>query len=175
MTRLRVFHRILASAGVAIAMFVAGPTAGNELILAGMRTADLTPQLFPEGLVKRSGIAGGRNGYKFTTFREPELYVAAGRFELAMFWNGIDDEKWPYTRILGMLLSKACGIPEGDLPTKLLDAAYDSKPIGPTEELGGNAGVSRIQRHSVEDGDCRISVEIAGARWHTITTTVTGR
>lgn len=142
---------------------------------ADMRTTDLTPQLFPKGLMTRSGISGGRNGFKFRTFREPELYIAKDRFELAMFWNGIDDEKWPYTRILGMLLSEACGIPEKSFTENLLNAVYDSEPIGPTEELGGNAGTSRIQRHTVEDGNCKIAVEVAGARWHTITTTVTKR
>jgi hypothetical protein len=106
------------------------------------------------------------------TWREPELQLQDAGFQLVLVWNGLDDDKWPATRIAEVLAADVCGqIRQGAMET-LLDRLYQSKSLVPEVDLGGNAGSSFKRRLEGELGACRVEILAEGARWHTLTIAV---
>jgi hypothetical protein len=106
------------------------------------------------------------------TWREPELQLRETGFQLVMVWNGLDDDKWPATRIAEVLAGEICGPVRRGVMEKVLDRLYRSKSLVPEKDLGGNAGSSFKKRLSEPLGTCRLEMLAEGARWHTLTVTV---
>jgi hypothetical protein len=106
------------------------------------------------------------------TWREPELELQSAGFRLVMTWNGLDDDKWPATRIGAVLAAVICGEVRSGTMEALLDRLYRSKSLVPERDLGGNAGASFKKRLREPLGPCRVELHAEGARWHTLTITV---
>lgn len=136
--------------------------------------ADL-PALFPPGLVRQltPGADHPAGGWIFETFRAPELSGTADNAMLSMFYNGIDDETWPYPRILQVLLADLCGKIADGTAAALVEAAYAEPSAIPPEDAGGNGGETMQMALVEQVGHCQVQVHIGGARWHTIATVIT--
>ncbi|MFB2838284.1 hypothetical protein [Floridanema evergladense] len=133
--------------------------------------ADIS-RMFPPELTKSITLSGSLSAYQFNTAREPTVAIYSKKVELNMVYNGIDDETWPYTRILATLLNNVCQIKDASFSRNLIEQTYRSRSLTPPVNLGGNAGTSVLQRKSVTRNGCLVTVEVKGARWHTITTTI---
>ncbi|MBE9226977.1 hypothetical protein IQ264_16230 [Phormidium sp. LEGE 05292] len=129
-------------------------------------------RMFPPELTKSITVSGSLSAYQFNTYREPTVAIYPKKLELNMVYNGIDDENWPYTRILATLLNNVCQIKDTNFSTNLIEQTYRSRSLTPAVNLGGNAGTSVSKRQSATRNGCLVSVEVKGARWHTITTTI---
>jgi hypothetical protein len=70
------------------------------------------------------------------------------------------------------VLNNVCQIKDSSFSTNLIEQTYRSRSITPPVELGGNAGTNVLQRQSRTRNGCLVRVEVKGARWHTITTTI---
>lgn len=128
--------------------------------------------MFPPELTKSITLSGSLSAYQFNTSREPTVAIYPKKVELNMVYNGIDDENWPYTKILATLLNNVCQIKDSSFSTNLIEQTYRSRSITPPVNLGGNAGSTVLKRQSATRNGCLVSVEVDGARWHTITTTI---
>jgi hypothetical protein len=106
------------------------------------------------------------------TWREPELQLQEAGFRLVMVWNGLDDDKWPATRIGEVLAAEICGPVRHGVMEDLLNSLYKSKSLVPETDLGGNAGSTFRKRLREQLGTCRVEMLAEGARWHTLTITV---
>jgi len=134
----------------------------------------VSPQaLFPHGLVATIRRTRAKGRYRFRTWREPELLVSRGRIRLAMSWNGLDDDTWPYTRILRRILRRSCGIRDARYAGRIIAATYRARSLIKPQSLGGNAGVRMLRRKRFLRAGCHITVQAKGARWHTLSTTIT--
>jgi hypothetical protein len=129
-------------------------------------------RMFPPELTKSIVLSGSLSAYQFNTSREPTVAIYPKKVELSMVYNGIDDENWPYTRILATLLNNVCQIKDSSFSTNLIEQTYRSRSLTPPVELGGNAGSTVLKRQSATLNGCSVSVEVEGARWHKITTTI---
>jgi hypothetical protein len=116
-------------------------------------------------------LPGGRLGYLLQTMRSTVLITDPKRVVLIMTYNGIDDATWPYHRVLAKVLKAACGL-EGKTAARLIASTYKSKSVTPPRRLGGNGGTLVKRRQTVVMNGCRITVEVDGARWHRLTTTI---
>jgi hypothetical protein len=115
----------------------------------------------------------GRPGWlAIGTWRAPQLQLREAGFRLVMAWNGLDDDKWPATRITEVLAAEICGPVRNGAMETLLDRLYQSKSLVPERDLGGNAGSSFKKRQRERLGTCRLELLAEGARWHTLTITV---
>lgn len=128
--------------------------------------------MFPPELTKSITVSGSLSAYQFNTTREPTVAIYPKKVELNMVYNGIDDETWPYTRILAVLLNNVCQIKEANFSSNLIEQTYRSRSLTPPVNLGGNAGTNVLKRQNATRNGCLVSVEVDGARWHTITTTI---
>lgn len=133
--------------------------------------ADIS-RMFPPALTKSITVSGSLSAYQFNTSREPTVAIYPKKVELNMVYNGIDDETWPYTRILATLLNNVCQIKDASFSANLIEQTYSSRSLTPPVNLGGNAGSTVLKRQSATRNGCLVSVEVDGARWHTITTTI---
>jgi hypothetical protein len=106
------------------------------------------------------------------TWREPEMELQDRGFRLVMVWNGLDDDKWPATRISEVLAAEICGPIRSGVMEDHLDRLYQSKSLVPEVDLGGNAGSSFRKRLVASLGACRVEMLAEGARWHTLTIVV---
>ncbi len=106
------------------------------------------------------------------TYRTPELKIDRTSFQLAMNYNSIDDQKWPFTAILAALVNKACGEATREWSESLLKRLYASKSLEPEKQLGGNGGTTFSKRISDRRGRCSVEVLAVGARWHDLVATV---
>ena len=106
------------------------------------------------------------------TIRSPSLTLTDGGFELAMYWNGLDDQTWPFTRILDVLLERGCGSARDGWSEALERRLYASPSLVPEQQLGGNGGSTFKKATAGTVGNCRVGLIAQGARWHTITATV---
>lgn len=106
------------------------------------------------------------------TWRTPELAFGQSEFTLTMYWNGIDDETWPFTRILDALLGKACGGVRPGWTQSLSTLLYATASLDPERDMGGNGGVSFRKTITDAAGPCRVTLNAQGARWHTIRASV---
>lgn len=129
-------------------------------------------RMFPPALTKSITLSGSLSAYQFNTSREPTVAIYPKKVELNMVYNGIDDETWPYTRILAVLLDNVCQIKDASFSSNLIEQTYSSRSITPPVPLGGNAGSNVSKRQSATRNGCLVKVEVDGARWHTITTTI---
>ncbi|OKH37124.1 hypothetical protein NIES2119_15005 [[Phormidium ambiguum] IAM M-71] len=130
------------------------------------------PAMFPPLLTKSITVSGSLSAYQFNTSREPTVAIYPKKVELNMVYNGIDDETWPYTRILATLLNNVCQIKDANFSTNLIEQTYSSRSLTPAVNLGGNAGTTVSKRQSATRNGCLVKVEVDGARWHTINTTI---
>lgn len=130
------------------------------------------PAMFPPELTKSITVSGSLSAYQFNTSREPTVAIYPKKVELNMVYNGIDDETWPYTRILAVLLNNVCQIKDASFSSNLIEQTYSSRSITSPVPLGGNAGSNVLKRQSATRNGCLVKVEVDGARWHTITTTI---
>ncbi len=133
------------------------------------------PSWFPPGLVQAMAPDDDhpRGGWQFDTFRAPQLTGDADTAVFSINYNGIDDETWAYPELLEVLLSNLCGKVDSGIGRTLVDATYDQPSEVPEENLGGNAGATMQMTRRQQIGQCEVEVRIAGARWHTIVTTIT--
>lgn len=129
-------------------------------------------RMFPPELTKSIALSGSLSAYQFNTSREPTVAIYPKKVELNMVYNGIDDETWPYTRILAVLLNNVCQIKDARFSSNLIEQTYSSGSITSPVPLGGNAGSNVLKRQSATRNGCLVKVEVDGARWHTITTTI---
>jgi hypothetical protein len=106
------------------------------------------------------------------TWRKPEVQLREGGFRLVLEWNGLDDEKWPATRITEVLASEICGpVPPGSM-ARLEKRLYNTRSLIRGVQLGGNGGHTFKRRYTGRLGACRVDMRADGARWHTLTVTV---
>ena len=128
--------------------------------------------MFPPELTTSITLSGSLSAYQFKTSREPTVAIYPKKVELNMVYNGIDDETWPFTKILAVLLNNVCQIKDSSFSTNLIEQTYRSRSLTPPVNLGGNAGSTVLKRQSASRNGCLVRVEVEGARWHTITTTI---
>ncbi|MGA9381082.1 MAG: hypothetical protein WBV73_20145 [Phormidium sp.] len=144
----------------------------TEIVRSEFKQPAEISRMFPPELTKSIVLSGSLSAYQFNTSREPTVAIYPKKMELAMVYNGIDDENWPYTKILATLLNNVCQIKDPSFSTNLIEQTYSSRSITPPVNLGGNAGSTVLKRQSASRNGCSVSVEVEGARWHTITTTI---
>lgn len=106
------------------------------------------------------------------TWREPEIELHEAGFQLVMVWNGLDDDRWPATRISEVLAAELCGEVRRGAMEDFLGRLYRSRSLVKEVDLGGNAGSSFKKRLRETQGACRVEMLAEGARWHTLTITV---
>jgi len=106
------------------------------------------------------------------TWRVPELELQEAGFQLVMVWNGLDDDKWPATRIGEVLAAEFCGPVRHGAMEDVLARLYRSRSLVPETDQGGNAGSSFKKRLQDKLGTCQVEMLAEGARWHTLTITV---
>jgi hypothetical protein len=111
--------------------------------------------------------------WQLETVRTPELWMSPSGFRLAMHYNSIDDQTWPFTRILDALVARACGRVPSRWSEGLTTRLYASTSLVPPQDLGGNGGVSFKKVAAATIGSCRVELLAQGARWHTLAATVT--
>ena len=111
-------------------------------------------------------------GLSLGTVRAPVLTTGPAGFELKMYWNTIDDQTWPFTRILDALLGRACGTTPKGWSEALQTNLYASQSLTPEVEVGGNGGRSFERAASMAVGACKVDLHAQGARWHVIKATV---
>lgn len=143
-----------------------------EIVRSEFKQPAEISRMFPPELTKSITLSGSLSAYQFNTAREPTVAIYPKKVELAMVYNGIDDKNWPYTKILATLLNNVCQIKDSSFSTNLIEQTYSSRSITPPVNLGGNAGSTVLKRQSASRNGCSVSVEVEGARWHTITTTI---
>lgn len=163
------FGRPLAAAGLALAFALAAtapvsakfkPVDGYDLL----GKTKLKLESFP--------LPKDKIGYLIKTKRNPVIVTGKNDIALIMSSGGDDDGKWPYRRILNRLLQKACGLRDPKAGEAILASAYKAKSITPPRKLSGSGGTVVHRRYTVVKQGCRITVEIKGARWHLLTTTI---
>lgn len=110
--------------------------------------------------------------YQFRTWREPELRIGRTDFQLAMNWNGLDDQNWPFTRILDALVSKACGNVRHGWSEAFIDRLYKTRtsPESGAKDAEGREIYSL--RLAEMTGSCRVELTSRGARWNDLVATV---
>lgn len=138
---------------------------GNVAQTVGLRVEDLRSVLPGLGMAPSKNVTGG---ITLSTARTPDLTLSPTGFQLVMYWNSIDDQNWPLTRILDSLAGKACGKIRSGLSDALLERLYASRSLAPEQDLGGNAGSTFKKMLSEQLGGCRIEMVAQGARWHTL-------
>jgi hypothetical protein len=106
------------------------------------------------------------------TWRAPELQLQEAGFQLVMVWNGLDDDKWPATRIGEVLAAEICGPVRHGAMEGFLARLYRSPSLVPEISQGDNAGPSFKKRLKERLGTCQVEMLAEGARWHTLTVTV---
>lgn len=154
---------------VVAAVFAAVVGSGPALAQLTIQPGDL-PALFPGVEIKPSEPNPG--WMVLETFREPEVSITPGRVRAQMTWNGIDDDEWPFTRIVDVLLGKACGPVRSGWTSAQQDRLYASRSVTRERNMGGNAGTSFSKRISASVGRCRVDLAAQGARWHGIEATI---
>jgi hypothetical protein len=118
------------------------------------------------------------NGWLFQTWRKPTLLLdntgSKSRLTLGVYWNGLDDQKWPHWRIFAMLLKQLCGHGGGPGDAKAAKEIIDKggKDLSKPRFLGGNAGYWRDSLWQGKAGRCAVQVRRTGSRWHTIRMTI---
>lgn len=106
------------------------------------------------------------------TWRGTEITLWPTGFRMAMHYNGLDDRTWTFPRILDVLLAKACGDAAGGWASALVAQLYASPSLVSAQEWGADAGRSFKKVEAREAGACRVELLAEGARWHTLTATV---
>jgi len=107
------------------------------------------------------------------TMRDPDIQLKSGGFELMMHWNGIDDSDWPFARVLASVASHYCGPMQTQAADAMIERLYKTKSLVRARDLGGNAGSTMRHRLTATAGQCRIQLLADGARWHTLSASVT--
>jgi S1-C subfamily serine protease len=93
-------------------------------------------------------------------------------FELTMYWNGVDDQNWPFTKILDALVDRGCGHVPNGWSDALQQRLYASASLVPEQQLGDNRGSTFRKATTTTVDGCRVDLVAGGARWHTITAKV---
>jgi hypothetical protein len=133
-------------------------------IATAQRTAALTGADLRSAL-PGLGLSPSKNpSFQWTleTVRAPELSLSPSGFQLAVHYNGIDDQTWPFTRILDALVARACGRAPSRLSEGLSTRLYSSASLVPPQDLGGNAGVTFKKTAAVVAGPCRVEILAEG-------------
>jgi hypothetical protein len=105
-------------------------------------------------------------------WRESELALSSFGFQLTLYWNGLDDENWPFERIVATVASRFCGpVTAGGVKNQVA-RLYRTRSLIRKKNLGGNAGTSFKKRLSSELGSCKAEFAAEGARWHALVATV---
>lgn len=120
-------------------------------------------------------VAAGHGGELLLggEFRQSSFRQTRSGFELSLHWNGVDDDKWPFERIVSALASHRCGDVSERTVAGHMERLYKSKSLVPERSLGGNAGDTFKRRISVRLGTCQATFNAEGARWHTLSVSVT--
>lgn len=117
-------------------------------------------------------LPGGKIGYLIGTMRKPVIVTSRKQAVLLMTYNGIDDAKWPYHRLLARMLKYTCAVKDEKVGRTLVKRVYAAKSVTPPKRLGGNGGTLVHRRYTTIINGCRITMEVKGARWHRISATV---
>lgn len=161
------------------------PARAATLKITNKMVAKAFQQAFNQGYKgKRLGyeslvLPGKRTGWLFATARKPTLFLnnAAGksRLTLGLVWNGIDGRPWGFVRILAVMLNGVCRAGGGMTDTRLAENVILRKgqDLEKRKRLGGNGGTFRHTLYRGRVGTCQVIKRYNGARWHTMTITVT--
>ncbi|MGE3645552.1 MAG: hypothetical protein AB7F96_17025 [Beijerinckiaceae bacterium] len=128
--------------------------------------------LFPGLQIKP---ANGPGAFELGEWRASLFSPSRNGFSLSLHWNGIDDEKWPFEKLVAGLAGRYCGKVSASAIAAHLEKLYKTKSLVRERELGGNAGSTFKRRLSARVGACRAVFVAEGARWHTLRVNVTGK
>ena len=138
-----------------------------------IQAAPLEARDLPSLLLGLDILRSNKNpkAFVFQTWREPEILFENAYFELKMEWNGLDDENWPFVKILDVLVTKSCAPVAPGFSKNLYQKLVKSPSMTPSTNYG-QGGESRTQATSGVIGSCRIDMMSYGARWNTLTAKV---
>ena len=105
-------------------------------------------------------------GWILGDWRESRFIGSSNGFQLILTWNGIDDEKWPFERIVSVLAARICGPVSPEMVKDQVARLYKTKSIVPERNLGGNGGTSFKVRLNSYLGSCSATFVSEGARWN---------
>ena len=140
---------------VTVALGVGAPSNARDLPapLAALTGAQIRP-----GDTPGSWVIG--------EWRESQVTLAPFGFRISLTWNGIDDQDWPFERLVAGIASNWCGGVTPDMVKRRVESLYRSRSLVPEKDLGGNGGVTFKKRLTVDLGRCRAEFLAEGARWH---------
>ena len=146
---------------------------GLVLSSGATQAAPLEARDLPSLLLGLDILRSNKNpkAFVFQTWREPEISFESSYFELKMEWNGLDDENWPFVKILDVLVTKSCAPIAPGFSKNLYQKLIKSPSMTPSTNYG-QGGESRTQATSGVIGSCRIDMMSYGARWNTLTAKV---
>lgn len=154
----------LSIAAILGALSAASPAAAEFTL----RAEDLRGA-FP-GLVAKP--SPNRGWIVFETWREPEVQLGPNAIRLRMSWNGLDDDQWPFTRILDGLVGRACGPVLRGWAERQVARLDATRSLTRERDLGGNGGTTFSKRLAVRTGGCEVVLRSQGARWSSLEATL---
>ena len=122
------------------------------------------------GIDIRPADKGG--GWILGEWRESELKFSGSGFSLQLYWNGLDDKNWPFERIVAALSNQRCGPVSASVVKRQVGQLYKTKSLIPRRDIGGNGGETFRLRLNTRLGTCAASYLADGARWHSLSVSV---
>jgi hypothetical protein len=105
-------------------------------------------------------------GWILGDWRESLLTGSVNGFQLVLTWNFIDNENWPFEKIVSSLAGRVCGPVSTAAVKDQVARLYKTKSIIPARDLGGNGGTSFKFRLTGPLGSCAAIFFSEGARWN---------
>jgi hypothetical protein len=131
-------------------------------------------QVWPPTLQQLRGMMPGLDvkpnnngmGWILGEWRESQLISSTNGFQLVLTWNGLDDENWPFEKIVASLAGRICGpVSPANVKSQVV-SLYKTKSIIPERDLGGNGGTTFKVRLTGRLGSCAAIFFSEGARWN---------
>ena len=107
-------------------------------------------------------------GWILGEWRESVLTTSTSGFQIVLSWNGIDDEKWPFEKIVSGLAGEICGLVSPATVKNQVVSLYKTKSLIPERDLGGNGGTTFKVRLTGRLGSCSAIFFSEGARWNSL-------
>ena len=111
---------------------------GLVLSSGATQAAPLEARDLPSLLLGLDILRSNKNpkAFVFQTWREPEISFESSYFELKMEWNGLDDENWPFVKILDVLVTKSCAPIAPGFSKNLYQKLIKSPSMTPSTNYG---------------------------------------